>query len=46
MMLLPYRIIPFFTTTENTSLFEEINPDRIRYELTPDGSVAHLLKSW
>jgi amino acid transporter len=31
---------------ENTSLFEEINPDRIRYEVTPDGSVAHLLKSW
>jgi amino acid transporter len=31
---------------ENTSLFEEINPDRVRYEVTPDGSVAHLLKSW
>jgi amino acid transporter len=31
---------------ENTSLFEEINPDRIRYEVTPDGNVAHLLKSW
>ena len=31
---------------ENTSLFGEINPDRIRYELTPDGRVAHLLKSW
>jgi amino acid transporter len=30
---------------ENTSLVEEINPDRIRYELTPDGSVTHLLKS-
>ena len=31
---------------ENTSLFEEINPDRVRYEVTPDGRVAHLLKSW
>jgi amino acid transporter len=31
---------------ENTSLFEEINPDRIRYEVTPEGRVAHLLKSW
>src|SRR2546425_1549018 len=30
---------------ENTSLFGEINPDRIRYELTADGKVAHLLKS-
>jgi amino acid transporter len=33
-------------TSENTSLLEEINPDRIRYEATPDGTVAHLLKSW
>ena len=31
---------------ENTSLLEQINPDRIRYEVTPDGSIAHLLKSW
>jgi hypothetical protein len=31
---------------EDTSLLEEINPDRIRYEVTPDGSVAHFLKSW
>ena len=31
---------------ENTSLLAEINPDRIRYEVTPDGRVAHLLKSW
>jgi amino acid transporter len=33
-------------SSENTSLLEEINPDRIRYEVTPDGGVAHLLKSW
>ena len=26
--------------------FEEINPDRIRYELTPQGKIAHLLKRW
>jgi hypothetical protein len=31
---------------ENTSLLEQINPDRIRYEVTPDASIAHLLKSW
>src|SRR5579863_7096432 len=30
---------------ENMSLVEEINPDRIRYDVTPDGRVAHLLKS-
>ncbi len=31
---------------ENTSLLEEINPDRIRYEEPPDGRVARLLKNW
>ena len=31
---------------ENTSLLEEINPDRIRYEVTPNGRIAHRLKSW
>lgn len=25
---------------------EEINPDRIRYELTPRGKIAHMLKRW
>jgi hypothetical protein len=30
---------------ENTSLVEQINPDRIRYEVTPDDSIVHLLKS-
>ena len=30
---------------EGTSLLEEINPDRIRYEVTPDGRVAHFLKA-
>lgn len=24
----------------------EINPDRLRYELTPDGKVAHMVKHW
>ena len=24
----------------------DVNPDRIRYELTPAGKVAHLIKSW
>ncbi len=26
--------------------FKDINPDRVRYELTSDGKVAHLLKRW
>ena len=25
---------------------DDINPDRIRYELTPNGKIAHLLKHW
>jgi hypothetical protein len=33
-------------SSENASLLEEINPDRIRYEMTPNGRIAHLLKSW
>jgi hypothetical protein len=31
---------------KNASELEDINPDRIRYELTPSGKVAHLLKQW
>ncbi len=31
---------------KNTSEIEDVNPDRIRYDVTPDGKVAHLLKSW
>jgi hypothetical protein len=30
----------------NAAQFEEINPDRIRYELTAQGKIAHLLKHW
>jgi amino acid transporter len=26
--------------------YKDISPDRIRYEITPDGKVAHLLKQW
>ncbi|HZR39847.1 MAG TPA: APC family permease [Ktedonobacteraceae bacterium] len=33
-------------SSENASQLEQINPDRIRYEVTSDGSVAHFLKSW
>ena len=33
-------------TAEHAAQFEEINPDRIRYELTPSGKIAHLLKRW
>jgi hypothetical protein len=31
---------------ENAPQFEDINPDRIRYELTSKGKVAHMLKQW
>lgn len=33
-------------TPEHAAQFEDINPDRIRYELTPAGKIAHLLKHW
>jgi amino acid transporter len=33
-------------TEEHAALFEQINPDRIRYELTNDGHIVHLLKHW
>lgn len=33
-------------TAEHAAQFEEINPDRIWYELTPRGKIAHLLKRW
>jgi len=33
-------------TAEQAAEAEEINPDRIRYELTPSGKIAHLLKRW
>lgn len=31
---------------ENAGEVKDVNPDRIRYELTPGGKVAHLLKHW
>lgn len=31
---------------EDSERFKDINPDRIRYELTSEGKVAHLLKRW
>jgi len=31
---------------QETPGFEDINPDRIRYDLTPEGKIAHLLKQW
>src|SRR5579859_3193342 len=30
----------------NAGEVKDVNPDRIRYELTPGGKVAHLLKHW
>jgi hypothetical protein len=31
---------------DNTNEVKDINPDRIRSELTPEGKVVHLLKRW
>ncbi|HEV2659958.1 MAG TPA: amino acid permease, partial [Ktedonobacteraceae bacterium] len=31
---------------DNSERFKDINPDRVRYEITPEGKVAHLLKQW
>jgi amino acid transporter len=31
---------------EQASQMQGINPDRIRYEVTPEGKIAHLLKRW
>src|SRR5438067_4065457 len=31
---------------ENVPEVEDVNPDRVRHELTPGGKVAHLLKRW
>jgi hypothetical protein len=33
-------------SARHAAQFEEINPDRIRYELTPTGKIAHLIKRW
>ncbi len=33
-------------TVEHAAQFENINPDRIRYEITTDGNIVHLLKHW
>jgi hypothetical protein len=31
---------------EDVSHMQDINPDRIRFEVTSEGKVAHLLKRW
>ncbi|MEO6890176.1 MAG: APC family permease [Ktedonobacteraceae bacterium] len=31
---------------DQATKYEDINPDRIRYEITPHGQVAHMLKRW
>jgi amino acid transporter len=32
--------------SKENELFKDINPDRIRFELTQNGKVVHLLKNW
>lgn len=33
-------------SADKASDIEDVSPDRIRYEITPQGKVAHLLKTW
>jgi amino acid transporter len=35
-----------FAYNDDDQLSKDINPDRIRFEVTPDGRVAHYLKRW
>jgi len=42
-MVHPYDTI---IAAEHTSQMQGINPDRIRYEVTSEGRIAHLLKRW
>ncbi len=39
----PHDIV---VAAKNAPQLDDINPDRIRYELTPNGKVAHMLKQW
>jgi amino acid transporter len=41
--LRPYDTI---ITADNVSQIQETNPDRVRYEVTPEGKIVHLLKRW
>jgi hypothetical protein len=42
------KVHPYDTViaAENASEMRGIDPDRIRYEVTPEGKIAHLLKRW
>jgi hypothetical protein len=42
-ILQPYDVI---LSAEAAAQVGDINPDRIRYQLTPTGKIAHLLKHW
>jgi hypothetical protein len=33
-------------SAELATQMQDINPDRIRYQFTPYGKIAHLLKHW
>ncbi|HYL43349.1 MAG TPA: hypothetical protein VEU97_08195, partial [Ktedonobacteraceae bacterium] len=39
----PHDIV---VAAKNAPQLEDVNPDRIRYELTSSGKVAHMLKQW
>jgi hypothetical protein len=39
----PHDIV---VAAKNAPQLDDINPDRIRYELTSSGKVAHMLKQW
>jgi hypothetical protein len=43
LMVHPHDLV---IAAEQVSHIQDINPDRIRFEVTPQGKVAHLLKRW
>ncbi|EFH88347.1 APC family permease [Ktedonobacter racemifer] len=45
-MLHPKDTLVSAADVEENEKIKNINPDRIRYEVTPEGRVAHLLKRW
>ena len=42
-MIQPHDVI---LSAELAAQMQDINPDRIRYQLTSNGKIAHLLKHW
>ncbi len=39
----PHELV---VAAEDIDVLQDINPDRIRYEITPNGKIAHLISKW